>query len=114
MSLSKWAGLLWLAAALFSVVITIVFRTVQVQWIITIIAGVAAAILGFLLVWRPVAGIVTWSTGVGAAWVVIYAALTLQQRGELVAWTTDVFIGALGAIPALVAYRQKASVSQSA
>jgi len=114
MSLSKWAGVLWLAAALMSVVATIVFRTDQVQWVVAIIAAVAAAIIGVLLIWRPIAGIATWSIVVGLAWLVIYAWLTLQQRGETVAWTTDVFVGALGVIAALVAYRQKASAGESA
>ena len=114
MSRSKWAGVLWLGAALMSVVLTIVFRTDQVQWVVTIIAGVAAAIIGVLLIWRPIAGIATWSIVVGVAWLVIYAWLTFQQRGETVAWTTDVFLGALGVIAALVAFRQKASAGESA
>jgi uncharacterized membrane protein HdeD (DUF308 family) len=114
MSLSKWAGILWLAAALISVVLTVVFRTDQVQWVVTIIAGVAAAIIGVLLIWRPIPGIATWSTVVGVAWLVIYAWFTFQQRSETVAWTTDVFLGALGAIAALVAYRHKAAARESA
>ena len=114
MSLLKWAGVLWLAAAVFSVVITVVFRIDQAQWLVTIIAGVAAAIIGVLLIWRPIAGIATWSTVVGVAWLVIYAWLTVQQRNETAAWTTDVFIGALGVIAALVAYRQRASGRKSA
>lgn len=114
MSLSKWAGVVWLFAGLFSVVITIVFRTEQWQWIVTIIAGIAAAIMGVLLIWRPRGGTVTWSTAVGVGWLVIYVVLTVRQRDELVAWTTDVFIGAIGVVAALVAYRQKASGRQPA
>ena len=109
MTLRKWSGVLWLATAVFSVVITVVFRTDRVQWLVTIIAGVAAAIIGVLLIWRPTAGIATWSTVVGVAWLVIYAWWTFQQRNETVAWTTDVFIGALGVIAALMAFRQRAS-----
>jgi hypothetical protein len=113
MSLSKWAGVLWLAAALISVVLTIVFRTDQVQWVVTIIAGVAAAIIGVLLIWRPIGDIATWSIVVGVAWLVIYAWLTFEQRGETVAWTTDVFVGAFGVIAAWVGYRPKASAGKS-
>lgn len=100
MSQSTWVGMLWLAAGLIGVVTTVVFRTDQLQWIVTIIAAVAAAIIGLLLIWRPAAGIATWSTGVGVAWFVIYAWLTFQQRDEIAAWTTDVFIGALGIVAA--------------
>lgn len=98
MNLSKWAGVVWLFAALFSVVITVVFRTEQWQWIVTITVGIPAAIVGLLLVWRPMRGIVTWSGVVGVAWFVIYAWLTYSQRAELVAWSTDVFVGVLGVI----------------
>jgi len=106
MSQARWVGLVWLAAGMIAVVLTVVFRTDQLQWIVTISAGVAAAIIGRLLIWRPIAGIVTWSTVVGAAWLVIYAWLTFQQRNEVVAWTTDVFIGVLGVTAAFAAYRQ--------
>ena len=59
-------------------------------------------------------GKVSRSIVVGVAWLLIYAWLTFQQRGETVAWTTDVFLGALGVIAALVVYRQKASAGESA
>ena len=116
MSQPKWACLVWLFAALFGVVITVVFRTthwldganplvvgyvaLEWQWPVTIIASVAAAIVGLLLIWRPTRGIMTWSGLVGVAWLVIYAWLTYSQRAELAAWTTDVFLGALGVIAA--------------
>ena len=60
----------------------------------------AAAIAGALLVWRPADRAVTLCTVVGVGWLVVYAGLTVEQRAELVAWTTDVFLGALGLIAA--------------
>ncbi len=107
MTQSKWVAVSWLAAGLFAVVITVVFRTDQLQWILTIIAAVAAAVIGILLIWRPSAGVATWSSGVGVAWLVIYAWLTFQQRDDIPAWATDVFLGALGVIAVLATYRLK-------
>lgn len=114
MSLSKWAGVLWLVASLLGVVLTVVFRNDQVQWVVTIIAGIAATVVGVLLIWRPTAGIRIGSTVVGAGWLVIYAGLTFQQRNDTVAWEADVFLGVLGVLAALGAFRQKASGRQSA
>ena len=96
----KWSGVVWLFAAVFSVVITVVFRDVEWQWILTIIAGLAAAIVGLLLVWRPTRSTLMWSLIVGGTWLAIYAWLTYWQRAEQIAWTTDVFIGALAVIAA--------------
>jgi len=42
---------------------------------------------------------------VGAAWLVLYAALTIVQSGELAAWTTDVFLALIGLGATLLAYR---------
>lgn len=108
MSFLKWAGVVWLVAAVFGLVITVVFRTEQIQWILTIIASAAAAIVGLLIIWRPIRDIVTWSGVVGIAWLVIYAWLTYSQRGELVAWTTDVFLGAIGVIAAALSLTRSA------
>ena len=112
-SLSKLAGVVWLVAALFSVAITLIFRIYWWQWVVTIAAGVAAAIVGVLLVWRPQRGVVKWSFGVAIAWLVLYAWLTYVQRAEQVAWNTDVFISALGAIAAAASLPQLAREASS-
>ena len=101
----RLAGVLWLVAAVFAVVITVVFRINPLQWVVTIAAGAVGVIIGFLLIARPGAAIVRWSSGTGVAWLIIYAALTVQQSGELVAWATDVFIAALGVAAAILTYR---------
>lgn len=98
MSQSKWAGVVWLVAALVGVVVTVIFRTDQLQWLVTIVGSVAAAVVGVFLVWRSMRDIVMWSGVVTAAWLVMYVWLTYSQRAELAAWTTDVFVGALGAV----------------
>ena len=105
MDRSKLAGVLWLVAGVFTVIITVVFRVDVWQWIVTIALGIAAATVGLLLLIRPSGAIITWSSALGVVWLLVYAALTIVQRHEPVAWNTDVFIGIVGVVAAVVAYR---------
>ena len=98
------AGVLWLVGGVMSVVLTIVFRTDALQWVLTIASGLVAVVLGLWLSVRPNTAIVPWSIAVGAAWLIIFAVLTAQQAGELVAWSTDVFLAVIGVAAAVVAY----------
>lgn len=100
----RLAGILWLVGGVTSVVLTIVFRTDTLQWVLTIASGLVAVVLGLLLIVRPNTAIVPWSIAVGIVWLIIFAVLTAQQAGELVAWTTDVFLGIIGVAAAVVAY----------
>ena len=100
----RLAGILWLVAGVMSVVLTIVFRTDALQWVLTIASGLVAVVLGLWLSVRPNTAIVPWSIAVGIAWLIIYAVLTTQQAGELVAWSTDVFLAVIGVAAAVVAY----------
>lgn len=108
MSLLGWAGVVWLVDAVFGLVITFVFRTEPIEWIVSIIASVAAAIVGVLIIWRPARSIVTWAGVVGVVWLVVYAWLTYSQRGEPAAWTTDLFLGVLGVIAAALSLTRSA------
>jgi hypothetical protein len=103
------AGVLWLVAAGFAIAMTIIFRVDPVQWIVTIAVAVVAAILGLWLVARPRDLVVFASNVVAVVWSVLYAVLTLQQSDELPAWTTDVFLLAIGAAAGFLAYRAAAS-----
>lgn len=105
MGRSKLAGVLWLVAVVFAVTITIVFRVDVLQWIVTIARGIAAATVGLLLLIRPSGAIIIWSRAVGVVWLVVYAALTIVQRHESVAWMTDVTLGVVGVVAAVVASR---------
>lgn len=98
------AGVLWLVGGVMSVVLTIVFRTDALQWVLTIASGLVAVVLGLWLSVRPNTAIVPWSIAVGIAWLIIFAVLTAQQAGELVAWSTDVFLAVIGVAAAVVAY----------
>lgn len=102
---SRLAGVLWLIAAILAVAVTVAFRNDVYQWVVTIAAGVAAAIVGINLINRSSATIFTWSNVIGLGWLVVYAALIIQQRAELAAWGTDVLLGVLGLGAAVLAYR---------
>src|SRR5437016_1718952 len=94
MSQAKWSGVIWLLAATLGVVATIVFRIDPLQWAVTMVAALAAALVGLLLLRTRRSDTITWSNGLGVVWLLVYAALTLVQRDEVAAWTTDVVIGA--------------------
>lgn len=104
----RTAGVLWLVAAAFAVAITLSFRTDPVEWVVTMAVGVMVAILGLWLVARSSALAVSASNVVSVVWTVLYAVLTLQQFGDLAAWTTDVVLIAIGAAAGVVAYRATA------
>jgi hypothetical protein len=99
------AGVLWLLAAGFATAMTIIFRVDPVQWVVTIAVAVVAAILGLWLIARPRDLVVSASNVVAVVWTVLYAVLTVQQSDELAAWTTDVFLIAIGAAAGVAAYR---------
>ena len=102
------AGALWLVAAGFAIVMTLIFRTDPLQWVVTMAMGVVAAVLGLSLIARPSALVVSASNIVSVVWIVVYAVLTALQSGELAAWTTDVALIAIGVGAGLATYRAAA------
>jgi UPF0716 family protein affecting phage T7 exclusion len=66
MGLSKWAAVFWLVGAVMAIAVTVVFRIDALQWVLTIAAAVAAAVIGILLLRRPGASIVSWSNATGS------------------------------------------------
>ena len=102
------AGALWLVAAGFAIAMTLIFRTDPVQWVVTIVIGAVAAVVGMWLIASPGALVVSASSAVTAVWIVVYAVLTVLQSDELEACTTDVFLVAIGAAAGVVAYRAAA------
>ena len=99
------AGVVWLVAAGFAVAMTLIFRVDPVQWVLTMAIGVVAAVVGLWLIARPGALVGSASNVVAVVWTVLYAVLTVQQADELAAWTTDVFLIAIGAAAGIAAYR---------
>jgi hypothetical protein len=103
------AGALWLVAAGFAIVMTLIFRTDPLQWVVTLAIGVVAAAVGLWLIARPSPMVVSASNVVAVMWAVLYGVLTVQQSDELAAWTTAVALIAIGAAAGLVAYRAAAT-----
>jgi hypothetical protein len=99
---------MWLVAAGLAIATTLIFRIDQAPWVLTIAASVVAAVVGLRLIARPGGRVVSASNMLAVAWIVLYAALTVQQAAELAAWTTDVFLLAIGAAAGVVAYRAAA------
>lgn len=102
------AGVLWLVAAGFAIPITLSFRTDPVEWVVTVVLGVIVTVLGLWLIARPGTPVVYASNILGVVWTVLYVVLTLQQFGDLAAWTTNVVLIAIGAAAGVVAYRAPA------
>jgi FtsH-binding integral membrane protein len=105
------AGVLWLAAALIGAAMTIVFRDDPTWYAITLFASVVAALIGIGLIWRPSSAVVGLSSIVGVVWIVTYGLLTVIQSDDIQAWTADLFVGLVGAIVAIVAYRARRDLS---
>jgi len=103
------AGALWLVAAGLAIAMTIIFRTDLAQIVVTTAVGVVAAVLGLLLIARPSPLVLSASNVVAVVWLVLYAVLTVQQAGEVEAWTTDVLLLAIGAAAGLATYRAAAN-----
>ena len=101
----RTAGILWVVSGLLAAVTSLIFRVDPVQVVVTIAASAVAAVLGLWMVARPSTTVVPLSYLVGLGWLALYAALTVQQSDELVAWTTDVFLALIGLGAALAAYR---------
>ena len=99
------AGALWLAAAGFAIVMTLIFRTDPLQWVVTLAIGEVAAAVGLWLIARPSPMVVSASNIVAVMWAVLYGVLTVQQSDELAAWTTDVALIAIGGAAGFVASR---------
>jgi len=102
------AGVLWLLAAGFAIAMTIIFRVDPVQWVVTIAVAMVAAVPGLWLIARPRDLVVSASNVVAVVWTVLYAVLAVQQSDEFAAWTTDVFMIAIGAAAGVAAYRAAA------
>lgn len=98
------AGILWLLGAVMSVVVTIVFRTDVLQWVLTVASGLLAIALGGWLIIRPNGTVAHWSIALGIVWLVIFVLFTVQQAGELAAWSTDIFLAVVGVAAAVVGY----------
>ena len=63
---------------------------------------------------RPTDDTIRLSSAFGVAWAILFVALAVIQAVEVVAWTTDVFLGLVGAVAALVPFRSPRNVRSTA
>jgi hypothetical protein len=98
------AGVLWIAVAVLSIAVTVVFRVDPNQVVATIGLGSATALLGLWMLARPSRVAIPASIIAGIAWLVLYAGLAVLQSDELAAWVTDAFLAVAGGGVAFVAW----------
>lgn len=95
MGLFRALGIAWLATALFSLVIMVLFRTEADGYVIALVLGVVTVALGAWLLVRPSDRAVASSVATGVAWLSVYGTLAVLQPGE--ARVTDAFLAVIGA-----------------
>ncbi len=108
------AGVLWIAIAVFSIAITVVFRDDSYQIPATIGFGIATAILGVWMLARPSRVAIPASIIAGIAWLVLYAGLAVLQSDDLAAWVTDAFFAVAGGGVGLLAWTSGAQLDRAA
>ena len=108
------AGVLWIAVAVLSIAVTVVFRVDSNQVLATVGLGSATALLGPWMIARPSRIAIPASVIAGIAWLVLYAGLAVLQSDELAAWVTDAFLGVAGGGVGLLAWTAGAQLDRAA
>jgi hypothetical protein len=99
----RTAGASWIAAAIFAIAITVIFRNDVGQIVATTGLAVATLIFGLWMLARAEPVPTPVAVVVGACWLVLYGGLALLQSDEVGAWVTDVFLVMVGVGVALLA-----------
>lgn len=108
------AGVLWIAVAILSIAVTVVFRVDSNQVVATVGLGSVTAVLGLWMLARPNGVAIPASITAGIAWLVLYAGLAVLQSDELAALVTDVFLAVAGSGVGLVASTAGARLDRAA
>lgn len=108
------AGLLWIAVAVLSIAMTVVFRVDSYQIGATVGLGTATAILGVWMLARPSRVAMPASIIAGIAWLVLYAGLAVLQSDEMAAWVTDAFLAVAGGGVGVLAWTAGAQLDHAA
>jgi hypothetical protein len=108
------AGVLWIAVAVLSVVITVVFRVDSYQIVATLALGTSTAILGVWMLVRPSRVAIPASIIAGIAWLVLYAGLAVLQSDDMAAMVTDAFLAVAGGGVGILAWTTEAQLDHSA
>jgi hypothetical protein len=99
------AGSIWILVSGFAIALAVAFRGDATAWLATNVTGVVAAMIGAFIIWRPSRRVARASISWGVAWLILYGALAVIQVDDLPAWITDLLLGAVGGVAALVTYR---------
>ncbi len=110
----RTAGALWIAVAVMSIAVTVVWRIDSYQIVVTIGLGIATAILGLWMLARPSGVALPASIIAGIVWLVLYAALAVLQSDEIAAWVTDAFLAVAGGGVGLTAWTAGAQRDRAA
>jgi hypothetical protein len=102
------AGLLWIAVAVLSIAMTVIFRVESYQILATAGLGIATAALGSWMLARPSRAAILGSIVAGIAWLLLYAGLAVVQSEEMAAWGIDAFLAVAGGGVALLAWTARA------
>lgn len=108
------AGVLWIAVAVLSIAVTVVFRVDSNQVVATVGLGTATALLGLWMLARPNRVAIPASIIAGIAWLVLYAGLAVLQSDELAAWVTDAALAVAGSGVGFVAWTAGAQLDRAA
>jgi uncharacterized membrane protein YhhN len=102
------SGVSWMAVAVLSIAITLIFRVEAYQTVATIGLGAATAILGAWMLARPSRVAIPASIIAGIVWLLLYTGLAVVQSAEMAAWVTDAFLALAGGGVALLAWTARA------
>ena len=102
------SGVLWIAVAVLSIAMTVIFRVEGYQILATIGLGVVTAALGSWMLARPSRDAIPGSIVAGIAWLLLYAGLAVVQSDEMAAWGIDAFLALSGCGVALLAWTARA------
>lgn len=109
----RTAGASWIAAAIFAIAITVMFRNDVGQIMATTGLAVVTSIFGLWMLALakpvPIPAVVV----IGICWLGLYGGLAVVQSNEVAAWVTDVFLGIVGVGVALLAWALRGRVSDA-
>lgn len=110
----KLAGGLWMFAGLNSAGMAFGVWNEPVLLVLALGGAIVGVTIGVLLVRRPTADLVRWSSVAGLAWLIAFGALTAVEIATQMGYVTFVAtLTALGVAAALVAHWRRAAVAST-
>jgi hypothetical protein len=106
------SGALWIAVAVLSIALTVIFRVESYQIVATIGLGVATAVLGSWMLARPSRVAIPASIIASVVWLPLYGGLAVVQSDEMAAWVTDAFLAFAGGGVALLVWTARAQTAR--